>query len=190
MGAINVGAYIARKTDNEAVFRVPFWGRVFLALIALFVGGVLYVYITSFFPDLHTLGNWAEFCLLGIFPLFVFLFLFYGSLPHEMRLDFARGTYEETVGSSPFVWQRSGSVDDIRSVYVQLVPRTIPIYQVGIVWQGRRAPSKIVSALTDGRYRFACSDTVQPAEELAQQVAAHLHVPYDGLLLPKRGLEG
>jgi len=190
VGAINVGAYIARKTDNEAVFRVPFWGRVFLGLLALFMGAAVYFYVVLVSPGIHTFGGWANFCLLGIPPLFVFLFLFYGSLPHEMRLDFARGTYEEKVGSSPFVWQRSGSVDDIRSTYVQLLPRTISIYQIGIVWQGRRAPSKLVSALSDGRYRFACSDMAQPAEELAQEVAAHLHVPYDGLLLPKRGLEG
>ncbi len=190
MGVINIQAYIARKTEEEVVFRVPLWGRVFLALLALFVGAAVYFYVALVSPGIHTFGGWAYFCLLGIPALFVFLVLFYGSLPHEMRLDFARGTYEETVGLSPFVWQRSGSVGDIRSVYVQLVPKTIPIYQVGIVWQGRRTPSKIVSALTDGRYRFACSDTVQPAEELAQEVAAHLHVPYDGLLLPRRGLEG
>ena len=190
MGVINIQTYIARKTEDEAIFRVPLWGRVFLALLALFVGTVVYFYVVLDSPGIHTFGGWLYFCLLGIPALFVFLVLFYGSLPHEMRLDYARGIYDETVGLSPFVWRRSGSVDDIRSIYVQLLPRTIPIYQIGIIWQGRRMPSKIVCALTDCRYRFACSDTAKPAEELAQEVAAHLHVPYDGLLLPGRGLEG
>ena len=161
-----------------------------MALLTLFVGAAIYFYVILVSPGIHTFGGCLYFCLLGIPALFVFLVLFYGSLPHEMRLDYAQGIYDETVGLSPFVWKRSGSVDDIRSIYVQLLPRTIPIYQIGIVWQGQRTPSKIVGALTDGRYRFACSDTEQPAEKLAQEVVAHLRVPYDGLLLPKRGLEG
>ena len=163
--------WLQSETNTEMKFRRPRLARAGVALVGLFFPcaivtlGLVEGFSTPFKADWNSFLLILE--LLAVFGLPALLILSFCG-PSDLDLNCARRTYRWRSGMPWRIRVRSGTWDDLSTVYIQVIGDTEDEYRAGVKWKGKQSLEACVLGTFKGRAK---------AERFADEIAEKLHLP-------------